>query len=563
MIRVCARFSLAALLTGAAFGQPIETAPSFEVADVHSSPHTTQPFVGGPFYNGGRYELRFATMLDLVRTAYGVDPEKVLGGPTWLEMDRFDVFAKTPGTSTAESRKRMLQSLLAERFHLVVHNDSKPIPAFALKAGKRPQLKETEGAGAGCNFNVTNPPNPPPPGGPPPSVITLPVIVYTCQNTTMTAFAEGMLSMAGAGQYFNNRLVVDQTELKGAWDFTFKFTPKVPAGLQTTGENIPLFDALEKQLGLRLEPATVPMPVIVVDSVNRKPTDNSPDVAKSFPPLPTEFDVAEIKPAVQAPGGGRGGGAARPEIKNGRIYLPGITLKNLIAVAWDINGDDMLAGAPKWLDSDRFDVIAKAPAGVAIGDLTPTRSAVPVNIDALRPMLRALIVDRFKLTFHTEDRPIAAYSLVAAKPKLKAADPASRTKWHEGPVPDSKDTKNANAALGRLVTCQNITMAQFAEMLPGIAPGYLHTAVLDATGLEGGWDFTFSFSPAGIFQFNGARNPDEAAPAGGAVPEASLPSGALSLFDALTKQLGLKLEMQKRPVPVLVIDHVEQKPVDN
>jgi uncharacterized protein (TIGR03435 family) len=552
-----ASVSLVALLCGAALGQtPSETTPRFEVADVHGSPHTTQPQAQGPFYTAGRYEFRFATMLDLIRTAYGVDPEKVIGGPNWLEMDRFDVFAKAPADSTAASRRQMLQALLADRFMLAVHHDSKPIPAFALKAGKRALLKETDGSGSGCNFTVENTTPPQPGGGPPQGPINLPVILYTCKNTTMTAFADGMLSMAGAGQYFNNRLVVDQTELKGAWDFTFKFTPKVPAGLTTTGESIPLFDALEKQLGLRLEAATVPMPVIAVDSANRKPTENSPDVTKSFPPLPTEFDVAEIKPSVAA----TGPGGARPEIKNGRVYLPGITLKNLISVAWDINGDDMMANAPKWLDSERFDVIAKAPAGVAIGDLTPSRTVVPVNIEALRPMLRALLVDRFQMKVHMEDRPVAAYTLVAAKPKLKQADPNSRTKWQEGTVTDSKD-KNANPSLGRLVTCQNVTMAQFAELLPGIAPGYLHTQVLDATGLPGGWDFTFSFSPAGLFQLNQGRGGE--AGGGAPLPEASLPSGAISLFDALTKQLGLKLEMQKRPVPVLVIDHINQKPTDN
>ena len=55
-----------------------------------------------------------------------------------------------------------------------------------------------------------------------------------------------------AGQYLNNRLVVDQTELKGSYDFTLRYTPKIPAGIATTGEQIPLFDALEKQLGLKL-----------------------------------------------------------------------------------------------------------------------------------------------------------------------------------------------------------------------------------------------------------------------------------------------------------------------
>jgi uncharacterized protein (TIGR03435 family) len=547
------------LLCGVALGQTTSENPAkFDLADIHASPHTTQPFVRGPFYNGGRYELRFATMLDLIHTAYGVDPEKVVGGPSWLEMDRFDVFAKVPAGSSTESRRKMLQAVLADRFMLVVHNDSQPIPAFGLKAGKRPLLKETEGAGSGCNFTVENQTPPPADGGPPQGPLKLPVIVYTCKNTTMAAFADGMLSMPGAGQYFQNRLVVDQTELSGAWDFTIRFTPKVPAGLATTGENIPLFDAMEKQLGLRLEAATIPMPVIAVDSVNRKPAENPPDVVASFPPLPTEFEVAEIKPAVNPPGGP---GTARPEIKNGRIYLPGITLKNLINLAWEIAGDDMMANAPKWIDSERFDVIAKAPAGVAIGDLTPSRNTIPVNIDALRPMLRALLIDRFQMKVHTEDRPVAAYTLVAAKPKLKQADPNSRTRWKEGAATDSKD-KNANASLGRLVTCQNVTMAQFAELLPGIAPGYLHTKVVDGTGLEGGFDFTFSFSPAGIFQVNQGRG-EEGGASAGPVPEASLPSGAISLFDAITKQLGLKLEMQKRPTPVLIIDHINQKPTDN
>src|SRR5262249_7985844 len=144
-MRACAGISLVAFLSGVAFGQTAETTPKFDVADIHASPKTTQPFVRGPFYNGGRYELRFATMLDLVRTAYGLDPEKIIGGRNWIEMDRFDVFAIAPGASTAESRKLMLQSLLADRFKLVTHKDSKPIAAFALKAAKKTQLKEPEG----------------------------------------------------------------------------------------------------------------------------------------------------------------------------------------------------------------------------------------------------------------------------------------------------------------------------------------------------------------------------------------------------------------------------------
>jgi uncharacterized protein (TIGR03435 family) len=501
-------------------------------------------------------------MLDLVRIAYNVDPEKISGGPSWLEMDRFDVFAKIPAGSTVESRRLMLQAMLGDRFKLSLHNDTRQMPAFALTAGKHLQLKESDGSDqAKCDLTFQNPP----PAGPPANgaPIPLPVFVYTCHNTSMADFATKMLSIPTVPQYLNNKLVVDQTELKGTWDFTLRFTPKVPAGILTTGENIPLFDALEKQLGLKLDAATVPLPVIVIDGVNQKPTENTPEAMKSFPPLPTEFEVASLKPSAPDANNGRGGGRP-PDIKNGRLYLPGITLKNLINIGWDLNGDDFLVGAPKWLDEDRFDILAKAPAEVAIGDLTPQqRNGVPVNIDALRPMIRALVIERFKVAWHMENRPINAYTLSAIKPKLKKADPTSRTKWQEGILPESKGNKNANATLGRLVTCQNVTMAQFAELLPVIAPGYLRTEVLDTTGLEGGWDFTFSFSPAGVLQGGRGQGGEGAPPAAGTAPEAAEPTAALSLFDALNKQLGLKLETQKRSMPVLVIEHLERKPIDN
>jgi uncharacterized protein (TIGR03435 family) len=110
-------------------------------------------------------------------------------------------------------------------------------------------------------------------------------------------------------------------------------------------------------------------------------------------------------------------------------------------------------------------------------------------------------------------------------------------------------------------------MAQFAERLQNIATSYIRYPVLNATGIEGAWDFTLTFSrvdpnrPGG-----GGRNGGKGggpAPVAGGVGGASDPSGGISLFDALDKQLGLKLEMQRRPEPVFVIDHIEEKPTDN
>ena len=165
---------------------------------------------------------------------------------------------------------------------------------------------------------------------------------------------------------------------------------------------------------------------------------------------------------------------------------------------------------------------------------------------------------------HREDRPATAYTLMAVKPKMKRADPTERTKYKEGPALDGKDPRDKNPVLGRLVTCQNMTMADFAKKLKDIAPGYIHTPVLDATGLDGSYDFTLSFSTAGALRNGGGggRGGDGPPPAA-AVGTASDPNGAVSLFDAMEKQLGLKLQEQKRPVSVFVIDHIEQKPTEN
>ena len=549
------------LLCGAAFAQA-DTAPTFTVADVHMSPPTAIPATKGPFFGGGRYEIHYATMIDLIHAAYGVDPDHVYGGPNWLEYDRYDVLALAPPNSTAETRKLMLQSLLADRFGLTVHKDSKPMTAYVLKAGTSTKLQESAG-GSGCNFKIENMPAPGPPPAPgedrPP--MQIPTLAYTCQGATMAKLAETLANAPGANGYFDNKPVVDQTELKGTYDFTFRYTPKIPPNIAVKGESIPIFDAVEKQLGLKLELSTAPLPVIAVDSAHEKPSANLPDVAKSFPPIPTEFDAAEIKPSDS-----KRAGNVMPEIKNGRVLLPGIDLKSLVLIAWDFspNDDSVLVNAPKWLNSARYDIIAKAPAGVALGDLTPSSNKqFPVNLDALLPMLKNLLIERFKMQVHTEERPVNVYTLIAVKPKMQKADPSTRTKWLNGAADGQKDTRSSNQALGRYVTCQNMTMAQFAKLLQEIAPGYVHNDVIDATGLEGGWTFTLNFSALGQLRGGGRDGGGGAASAGPSDGGASDPTGAVSLPDAISRQLGLKLEQQKRPMPVLVIDHIEEKPTDN
>jgi uncharacterized protein (TIGR03435 family) len=293
--------------------------------------------------------------------------------------------------------------------------------------------------------------------------------------------------------------------------------------------------------------------------VNQKPTDNAPGVVTKLPPTPpAEFEVADIKPS--APGATQAGGGFQP---GGRIDLHGIALKNLISLAWNLSPFEEIAGAPKWLDSANFDLVAKTSTTT-----NGPSNAPPIAIDDLRNMMKALLIERFKIQTHYEDRPVETYTLVAVKPKMKKADPANRTGCKTAPAFGDTFPPPMQA------TCQNITMAQFAEKLTDIAALYLHYPVSDSTNLAGAWDFTLTFTPLppGFKGGPGGRGgdgvvtpqirPGNAAPSSDGL-SASDPSGSLSLFEAMTRQLGLKLESQKRPMPVLVIDHVERTPTEN
>jgi len=563
-MRLFACSALAALLTAVVFGQT-DAAPKFEIADVHVSPknltNTNQFVRTGPVRNG-RYEIRSATMVDLVRIAYDVTPDKVLEGPNWLELDRFDVIAKVPRDSTPETQKLMLQALLADRFKLVAHKDTRPLPTYVLTAGKKPQLKEADGSGdTGCKPQTSSAP-PPPPGAPPDGTIRLMtslngnpqtivlgpggVITYNCRNVTMSAFAEGLRGMLGSN--LGQNPVLDQTGLKGMWNFDLRFSiGLIPLLGGDAGGRISLVDAVDKQLGLKLEEKPNPTPVIVVESVNRTPTDNPPGLAEAFPnaPAPKEFEVAEVKPSDP---NGRGG---RFQMQpGGRLTSQGLPLRFLVMRAFNGYNNDQIVGLPSWADTERFDITAKAPADTPAGPI--------VDPDTLAPMMRALLSERFKMAYHTEDRPMTAYSLVASKPKMKKADPASRIFCKNSPAPPGSPPGSI------MLSCQNVTMALFAERLRNTGAG-LTTPVEDKTGIEGAWDFTLTFSQLPIGALNGAARGGvggaDAQPPG--LQAASDPSGGYTIFEAIEKQLGLKLEQQKRPVPVVVIDHIDQRPTDN
>jgi uncharacterized protein (TIGR03435 family) len=227
--------SLLALSVAWVFGQ----APlSFDAATVKVN-KSGEDRESADLQPGGQTTVRNATLRHLVMSAYKVDYDAVTGGPSWLDSDRFDVIAKAaPGTSQ-DDRRRMLQTLLAERFKLAVHREPKVMAVYALTVGKdAPALKKSVGESGprGCREAGVG--------------------HVDCRNMTMAALAAWLphLSMIDLP-------VVDATNLDGAYDFTLDWTP------DRTGNSI--LDAVQSRLGVKVERRRQTIEAIVIDQVDR------------------------------------------------------------------------------------------------------------------------------------------------------------------------------------------------------------------------------------------------------------------------------------------------------
>ena len=241
--------------------------PRFEVASIKEN--KTNDGIVAIQTQKGRYVARGFTLAALIRNAYRVQEFQIIGGPEWINSERFDVEA-TFAEADAPQVNLMLRALLVERFTLAVHNEKRERPIFALtvaRADKRlgPELQKstTDCATAkgpdACGSTVA------------PGFIRL-------RGRTMAQFAESLSTLTITGSSLN-RLIVDRTSLEGAYNVTLKFTPdNIPPvnipGLPPVDPNGPsIFTALQEQLGLRLEATNGLVDVLVIDSASR-PTAN-------------------------------------------------------------------------------------------------------------------------------------------------------------------------------------------------------------------------------------------------------------------------------------------------
>jgi uncharacterized protein (TIGR03435 family) len=241
----------------------------FDVASVkpHTSDDRREYMMAQP---GGRFVAANVTVRSLIRTAFQLQDYQIVGGPDWLDADRFDIEARSPDTQGPPTARllEMLQTLLADRFSLTTHTEKRELPVFA--------LERTRSDGAlGPGLRPTDCPEP-----------AVDLVRQPCANVQARV---GSLSMKGIPftQFrpflapYVNRVIIDRTGLDGRYDIDLKWAPDTqarnPGGAGELPANDPnavsIFTALQEQLGLRLESTRDTVDVLVIDTLER-PTPN-------------------------------------------------------------------------------------------------------------------------------------------------------------------------------------------------------------------------------------------------------------------------------------------------
>ena len=241
--------------------------PQFEVATVRPNKSGEAGTSLGP-RPGGRLTGINQTARNLIRNAFNLQPNQIIGGPDWMDSDRFDIVAKAAdadvdakGTLTAPQFMLRLQALLEDRFKMATHWETRELPVYALVTAARgklgPRLKPHDGS---CDRAQSGVPNSAPAMCGTRTNITPSAGKVTAVGITMQTFVRNLAGATG-------RNVIDRTGLAGSYDFELEFTPDQSP--DTTGPS--LFTAVQEQLGLKLDSERAPVEVLVIDSLE-KPT---------------------------------------------------------------------------------------------------------------------------------------------------------------------------------------------------------------------------------------------------------------------------------------------------
>ena len=246
--------------------------------------------------------------------------------------------------------------------------------------------------------------------------------------------------------------------------------------------------------------------------------------SQTAPPMAADadpsYEVATIKPSQPDE-------RRMVQVQGVRLFTASTSLVDLMMFAYGVHSLQV-TGGPEWMKTEKFDVL-----------IQPNMPGRPSTAQ-MRSIVRKLLADRFKLTFHPAQKELPVYGIVAAKggPKLTPA------------AADSIATNTAAIGFSEgAMTVMNATMAEFASLMQRYVG--LDRPIVDHTGIGGKHDFKLSWTPDPS-QFNGS-------PPWPATNDANSPPG---LYSAIQEQLGLKVQPMKEPTDVLVIDGVE-KPSEN
>jgi uncharacterized protein (TIGR03435 family) len=305
MKKVVAGVGAAVLASCGLFGQTAPPPPAFEVASIKPAapqqPGRMMTSMGG---DAGQVNYTNVSLKNVLMRAFDVRTYQITG-PSWLDSERYDIIAKVPDGVPKEQIPAMLQTLLAERFHMTIHRETKEQSAYAIVVGKNgPKLtKSDDSAAPAFTFGGPNgaPPPPPPvfsgvgrgPGGPMPKG-TMGFSVST--NGAMHVQARGatLSRLASMLSDFMGRPVVDMTGIQGEYDISLEAAAEEMVGMKITVAGGPspmaqasadgapapeiaptasIFTSIQ-QLGLKLEPRKAPIEFIVVDKADKVPTEN-------------------------------------------------------------------------------------------------------------------------------------------------------------------------------------------------------------------------------------------------------------------------------------------------
>jgi uncharacterized protein (TIGR03435 family) len=517
---------------------------TFDVASVRESkqdlnlPHKVG---GGLSPHSSNLRIENVQLYYLLSMAYGVHDHQIEGLPNWgstsyniqakSDSAADEKLAKLSDKDALAEKQHMMQALLAERFKLKAHWETRKGPVYNLVVAKR-----------GSKLHAG--------GSMPPSVDELKRfgdtkipdlyqrgdgrrgyewIGHDCDIASLSSILSALMRTT----------VLDKTGLSGTYDFDLQYSNSPDSEREVDHTIWPrVSDAVEDQLGMKLVPAKGQVQVLVVDHVE-KPTsvDGAEVVQRSATPVGAlsasiskaqqpqqakslQFEVATIKqgdPKLPANSHSSGGGPG------GLYRMENTPLKQWVEMGLSVS--DYALKAPSWLDTSRFDLVARLPTDK------------PDDHNATAEMMKSLLIQRFGLKWHEETQTVSGYELVADKKVL--LKPASlRERLLGGGAGWGPATVNGT----------NMTMSAFAETLGKV----LGRPVVDATHLSGGFDISLIWLPD-----------NDAAVAEAKQHGMNNVNNLPSIFTAVREQLGLRLQSAKVPSKIIVVDNINRQPTEN